>query len=87
MQLQQTFNIITHYPHMVKTIQNGIAINVHPGKKTMYSLVLSYDVTRVNSRRTKSETDGFVVCYAITKRVDLVEFIEYVSVIVLYSGG
>ena len=79
----QLINFPTCGKHLVESIKHGTAIDIHPSKERLYLEILRSDITRVNSWLAQVEADGFVVRQSVAQRVHLVQFVEYIGLVVL----
>ena len=70
--------------HVVKTIEERLAVDAHPREKGLDFLILVEDEPCVDDGLLQEEADGLVVGDTVTESVNLVKFIENVRVVVLH---
>lgn len=70
--------------HMVKGIEERLAVDAHPRKKGLDFLILVEDETDVDDGLLQKEADGLVVGDAVAEGVNFVKLVEDVRVIVLH---
>ena len=82
--LFQLINFVADSFHVVKTIEERLAVDAHPREKGLDFLILVEDEPCVDDGLLQEEADGLVVGDTVTESVNLVKFIENVRVVVLH---
>ena len=82
--LFQLIDFVAYSFHMVKAIEERLAVDAHPREKGLDFLILVEDEPCVDDGLLQEETDRLVVGDAIAERVNLVKFVEDVRVVVLH---
>ena len=70
--------------HVVKTIEERLAVDAHPREKGLDFLILVEDEPCIDDGLLQEKADGLVVGDAIAEGVNLVKFVENVRVVVLH---
>ena len=82
--LFQLVNLIADSFHVVKAIEERLAVDAHPREKGLDFLILVEDEPGVDDGLLQDEADRLVVGDTIAEGVNLVKFVENVRVVVLH---
>ena len=82
--LFQLINFVADSFHVVKTIEERLAVDAHPREEGLDFLILVEDEPCIDDGLLQEEADWLVMGDTVTKGVNLVKFVENVRVVVLH---